>query len=102
MTTEPAQRPPCRIPTAADVRRRLQSMPAHRVKDLADRSGVNVETIRQIRYGRVKNPGIDTVGAFLPYLEAFEAAEQAMLTAIGGITPPAAAPPPGQPATSVG
>lgn len=62
MTTE--------IPTAAQIRALLSPLRHGPMQRLARMSGVPFTTLTKIRGGETKNPGIDTVRAFLPHVEA--------------------------------
>lgn len=62
------------IPSAADVRRRLQALSLAEVKALAGRSGVPFTTMWKVRAGETKNPGVETIRAFWPELIGTEGA----------------------------
>lgn len=98
MTPETPTSPPARVRvlTSTEVRARMERVlvGSTRMRELSDRSGVGYETIRRIRMGIIANPGIDTVAAFWPYIEAYEAADAAMAAALKGLPSTAAEPPP--------
>ena len=56
------------IPTAAEVRALLSKLSTKQLEQLSVLSGVPAPTIFKIRYDDTKNPGIDTVGKFLPFI----------------------------------
>ena len=56
------------IPTAAGIRAMLSKLSTKQLERLAVLSGVPAPTIFKIRYDDTKNPGIDTVGKFLPFI----------------------------------
>lgn len=58
------------IPSAAAVRAKLAPLSIKQLEALAAASGVNFHTLYKIQRGETKNPGVDTVGQFLPHLEA--------------------------------
>ncbi len=57
------------MPSAEDVRAQLQPLDRAALIRLGQRSCVPFHTLVKIRSGETKNPGIDTVRAFLPYVE---------------------------------
>jgi predicted transcriptional regulator len=62
------------IPTPAEVRAALESLSYARCVELAEKSGVPLTTLWNIRKGATTNPGIETVGKFMPHaLELIEA-----------------------------
>lgn len=71
------------IPSAAQIRDLLAPMRHGPLQRLAKLSGVPFNTLVKIRDGETKNPGIETVRAFLPHIEA-------ALGDTGGTTQPAA------------
>jgi hypothetical protein len=56
------------IPSAAEVRLRLEKLPHAELKGLACASAVPFTTLWKIRSGETRNPGIETVRQFLPLL----------------------------------
>lgn len=58
------------IPSSADVANALQALRRGSLQRLAVLSGVPYRTLEKIRSGETKNPGIETVRAFLPHIEA--------------------------------
>lgn len=58
----------CVLPTAAEVRDRLQQLPRRRVLDLSKSTGVPFPTLVKIRNGQTINPGVETVRQFWPEL----------------------------------
>lgn len=65
------------IPTAAEVRGRLQKLPRRRVIELAQTAGVPFPTLVKIRNGQTLNPGVETVRLIWPQLAAAEARDAA-------------------------
>lgn len=63
------------IPTAADVRASLQALTAKQLQALSGLSGVPVTTLYNLRNGTTKDPRLDTVGAFMPHMDAVRALE---------------------------
>ncbi|WP_137860780.1 hypothetical protein [Variovorax sp. 3P27G3] len=57
------------IPSVANIRLALQGLSHAATQRLSKLSGVPFTTIWKIRDGTTKNPGIETVGQFVPYLE---------------------------------
>jgi hypothetical protein len=58
------------IPSAAAVRAKLSPLSIKQLEALAAASGVNFHTLYKIQRGETKNPGVDTVGQFLPHVDA--------------------------------
>lgn len=56
------------IPTAAEVRSRLQLLTRRRVIELAQTAGVPFPTLVKIRNGQTVNPGVETVRLIWPEL----------------------------------
>jgi predicted transcriptional regulator len=64
------------IPTSAEVRAALESLSYARCNELAKRSGVPLTTLWNIRKGATENPGIETVGKFMPHALALIEADR--------------------------
>jgi hypothetical protein len=62
------------LPSVAEVRAKLEVLSHASMQRLAKLSGVPFTTIWKIRDGTTRNPGIETVGQFLPHLAAAEEA----------------------------
>lgn len=58
------------VPTLAQVSTALGLLRQPELEKLSELSGVPVATLWNIRSGKSKNPGIVTVAAFQPYVEA--------------------------------
>ena len=58
------------IPSVADIQAQLAPLSHAALQRLAKASGVPFTTIWKIRDGTTKNPGLDTVGQFLPHIPA--------------------------------
>lgn len=58
------------VPPMSAVIERLSDLTGEQMRDLGKASGVPVSTLNKIRYGFIKNPGIETVGKFFPLLKA--------------------------------
>lgn len=56
------------IPTAQQVRAALQPLTLKQLDVLAGLSGVPATTIYKIKRGETPNPGIETVGKFMPHI----------------------------------
>lgn len=56
------------IPTAEQVRTRLQALSHGAIRKLAATSGVPFTTLWKIRIGETGNPGVETVRKFWPEL----------------------------------
>jgi predicted transcriptional regulator len=56
--------------SSADVRKALALLTLSEIERLASVSGVPASTIYKIKRGETANPGIDTVGKFMPHLDA--------------------------------
>jgi len=56
------------IPQASLIRENLQKLAAYQLRSIAAKSNVPFTTLLKIRSGETKNPGIETVRAFFPYL----------------------------------
>jgi hypothetical protein len=54
----------CSIPSSADVRRLLASIPLPRLRELSLSSGVPFGTLYKIAVGETTNPGIETTRRF--------------------------------------
>jgi hypothetical protein len=67
------------IPTPAEVRAALESLSYTRCTELARLSGVPVNTLWNIRKGATINPGIETVGKFMPHALALIEADRASI-----------------------
>lgn len=61
------------IPTAAEVREALAALTLKQIDHLARLSGVSAATLAKIKYGQTKDPGLDKVGAFWPFVGAVRA-----------------------------
>ncbi|OPZ03644.1 MAG: hypothetical protein BWZ09_02314 [Alphaproteobacteria bacterium ADurb.BinA305] len=61
------------VPTLAQVSTALGLLRQPELEKLSELSGVPVGTLWNIRSGKSKNPGIVTVAAFQPYVEALAA-----------------------------
>jgi transcriptional regulator with XRE-family HTH domain len=64
------------IPTPAEVRATLEALSYSRCNELARLSGVPLTTLWNIRKGDTTNPGIETVGKFMPHALALIEAER--------------------------
>jgi predicted transcriptional regulator len=64
------------IPTSAEVRAALEALSYARCNELAKRSGVPLTTLWNIRKGATENPGIETVGKFMPHALALIEADR--------------------------
>jgi hypothetical protein len=62
------------IPSVADVQAALQPLTLKQIDALGSLSGVPWTTIYKIKRGETENPGIETVGKFLPFIEQVKAA----------------------------
>ena len=62
------------VPTLAQVSTALGLLRQPELEKLSELSGVPVGTLWNIRSGKSKNPGIVTVAAFQPFVEALAAA----------------------------
>lgn len=58
------------IPSAEQVRAALAPLTLKQLDALAALSGVPAPTIYKIRIGQTENPGIETVGKFMPHIAA--------------------------------
>lgn len=58
------------IPSAEQVRAALAPLTLKQLDALAALSGVPAPTIYKIRIGQTENPGIDTVGKFMPHVRS--------------------------------
>jgi predicted transcriptional regulator len=56
------------IPSAEDVRKRLSELGRGQMQELADRSGVPVTTLSNIRNSGKQGPTVDTLRKFWPHL----------------------------------
>jgi hypothetical protein len=63
-----------KIPSAEQVRERLQTLRYGQVEKLAAISGVPVTTLWKVRSGDTENPGLDTVRKFIDHINAVKAA----------------------------
>ena len=57
------------IPSGDDVRRALAPFSMAQLERLGELSGVPPTTLYKIKRGFTTNPGIETVGKFMPYVE---------------------------------
>lgn len=57
-----------RIPTPAQVQASLQALGHAQMHALSRLSGVPFTTLWKVRKGETANPGIETVGKFMPFL----------------------------------
>ena len=64
------------VPTVAMVRNRLRKLSQKQLKELSSDSGVPFGTLMKIRTGSTTNPGIETVRAFWPLIDAGEKLEE--------------------------
>lgn len=62
------------IPSVANIRSALLSLGHAQTQRLAKLSGVPFTTIWKIRDGTTKNPGIETVGQFVPFIDEAKSA----------------------------
>lgn len=62
------------IPSAAEIRVLLEPLRTAALRRLAEQSGVSFYTLMKIRSGETSNPGIESVRAFLPHIEAAQGA----------------------------
>ena len=60
------------IPSVEAVCERLLKLTSAQVQALAHRSGISFSTIDKIRRGITPNPGVNTIAALLPHIEAAE------------------------------
>jgi hypothetical protein len=58
-----------RLPTPADVAEMLSAMEHRQIAQLSKLSGVPVPTLWHLRGGAIANPGLATVGKFLPHIK---------------------------------
>jgi transcriptional regulator with XRE-family HTH domain len=58
------------IPSIVEIRALLEPMRESALRRLAELSGVSLGALIKIRNGQRVNPGIETVRAFLPHVEA--------------------------------
>lgn len=58
------------IPSAEAVRAALAPLTLKQIDRLAELSTVPASTIAKIKYGATANPGIETVGMFMPHIDA--------------------------------
>ena len=58
------------IPTSLQVREALATLTLAQIERLAALSGVPWTTIYKIKRGETDNPGIETVGRFLPHVQS--------------------------------
>lgn len=65
------------ILSAEAVRAALAPLTLRQLERLAELSGVPVSTIYKIKRNETENPGIDTVGKFMPMLARAQQAEAA-------------------------
>jgi predicted transcriptional regulator len=64
------------IPSAQEVRAKLQALSPTTLEALAQRSKVPLSTLVKIKYGQTDNPRIDTVRAIWPELIGTEGAPE--------------------------
>jgi predicted transcriptional regulator len=57
------------IPSAEEVRSMLDGLTLKQMEDVALRSGVPFSTIYKIKRGETRNPGIETLRQFLPFVK---------------------------------
>jgi predicted transcriptional regulator len=57
------------IPSAESVRSMLDGLTLKQLEGVAARSGVPFSTIYKIKRGETKNPGIETLRQFMPFIE---------------------------------
>ena len=57
-----------KIPSTEQIRTALLDLTLDEVRYLADRAECSFSTLVSIRYGYIKNPGIDTVRRFITHL----------------------------------
>lgn len=65
------------IPSSAQVRAALQPLTLKQIEALGGLSGVPPTTIYKIKRGETDNPGIETVGKFMPHIATVLASEAA-------------------------
>jgi hypothetical protein len=58
------------LPTASVIQERLSALTHAQMQALSKASEVTFTTLWKIKTGETKNPGIETVGAFLHHMEA--------------------------------
>lgn len=58
------------IPSASELRSRLETLTHAQMQNLARASGVPFTTLWKVRNGDTTNPGIETVRKFLPHVAA--------------------------------
>ena len=58
------------IPSVEEVRAALLPLTLRQIDRLAELSTVPASTISKIKYGATINPGIETVGMFMPHIAA--------------------------------
>lgn len=62
------------IPSATDVRSKLEPLKLAELEALAERSGVPITTIIKVRNGQTANPRLETIRAIWPELIGAEGA----------------------------
>lgn len=72
------------LPSAEDIRAALAPLSMKQLEALERLSGVPATTIYKIKRGETGNPGIETIGKFMPFVPILLAATEAS----GGIKPP--------------
>lgn len=60
------------IPSASAIRSDLEGLGHAQMQELARVSGVPFTTLWKVRSGDTRNPGIETVRMFMPYLAAMK------------------------------
>lgn len=61
------------IPSSDNVRAAMHGLPRIALTQLSRLCGVSLHTLIKIRDGRIKDPGIDTVGKLWPHLPLLQA-----------------------------
>lgn len=61
------------IPSAAEVQAALSPLTFAQLERLASMSGVPLTTVYKIKTGETKNPGVDTVKKFAPFISQAQA-----------------------------
>jgi len=72
---------------------RLRAVPYADLQGVADATRVSISNLRKIRYGEVRNPGVQTVQALHSYFEALEHSNSAGEGAKDGMSHDKGAPP---------
>jgi hypothetical protein len=66
------------IPSAEDIRAALAPLSMKQLDELERLSGVPATTIYKIKRGETVNPGIETLGKFMPFVPQLLAAASAL------------------------